>query len=73
MTQDLITPQAMQNAMHEAAARLLLCEPSRVAHWISYLLECLDTTANLPDDSDFRKTLRVVRDTINIRLEEGRW
>lgn len=73
MPRETISPQAMQNAMHEAAARLLLCEPSQVAYWVVYLLECLDTTANLPDDSDFRTTLRVVRDTINIRLEEGRW
>lgn len=73
MPRETISPQAMKNAMHEAAARLLLCEPSIWAHWIAYLLECLDTTADLPDDSDLRKTLRVVRDTIDIRLEEGRW
>lgn len=73
MPQETISHHAMQNAMHEAAARLLLCEPDRRAYWVAYLLECLDTTALLPDDSDFRKTLRVLRDTINIRLEEGRW
>ena len=73
MTQETISPQAMKNAMHEAAARLLLCQPSLRAHWVAYLLECLDTTDLLPDDSDFRKTLRVVRDTIDIRLIEGLW
>lgn len=73
MPQETISPQAMQNAMHEAAARLLLCDRSLVAFWVAYLLECLDTTANLPDDSDFCKTLRAVRTAITTRLEEGRW
>ena len=73
MPQETITHHAMQNAMHEAAARLLMCEPARRAYWIAYLLECLDSNASLQDDSDFRAQLRAVRDAINIRLEEGRW
>lgn len=66
-----ISPQAAQAAIDHAAGRLILCEPDKVAGWVVYLLECLDS--NTWEGYDFRGTLLAVQDAITTRLEEGRW
>jgi hypothetical protein len=73
MPQLTISPQALEKAMQEAAARLILCETRWVGHWIVYLLECLDSHANVVEDTTFTGTLQAVRDAITTRLEDGRW